>query len=137
MKKFLSVIAFAICIMSVNFCFANPYDDNSNYIRVRYAPNSFAYINLNSVKVQEYNPPHYQIAAHYVVVVEGRGGESNVQEYDITKRYNWDTKETFHLNENGNWQKDDIKGNLAPHARSRAFCDAIFRAAYNMDFYGY
>lgn len=137
MKKILSAVLFAICILSVNFCFANPYDDNPNYIRVRYALNSFAYINLNSVKVQEYNPPHYQISAHYVVVVEGRGGENNIQEYDITKRYNWDTKETFHLNEAGNWQKDDIKGNLASNARSRAFCDAIFRAAYNINFYGY
>ena len=137
MKKFLSVLAFALCILSVNFCFANPYDDNPNYIRVRHAPNSFAYINKNSVDVQEYNPPHYQIAVHYVVVVEGRGGENTTQEYDIAKRYNWDTKETFHLNEKGVWQKDDIKGNLARDARSRAFCDAIFRAAYGMDFYGY
>ena len=134
MKKILSALICVICLAVFNFCLANRYDDNPDYIRVRYAPNSFAYIDLKSVDVQEYNPPYYQIAVNYIVVVERDNSSSR---YDIVKRYNWDTKETFHRDEYGNWKKDEIKDNSARSARSRSFCDALFRAAYGMDFYGY
>ena len=85
--------------------------------------------------MQEYNPPHYQIAATLVTVVE----ETDFYNVYIVIKYNWYTKETFTLNKYGNFEKDDIKGNepYVPNLRARSIRDVIFNAAYNMPFYGY
>ena len=134
MKKILLV--FAICILSVNFCSADPYKNNPNYYFVTAGQMGNYYLYLPSVDVQEYNPPHYQIAGHFIHY-GGMDGETLTNIY-TTLRYNWYTKETFSL-KNGYWVKDEVRDNLdsQPVRQNRKFADALFRAAYGMDFYGY
>ena len=135
MTKFLSVCVFAICIFSANFCSANRYDDDPDYMFVTAAQGSI-YLHLPSVDVQEYNPPHYQIAGHFIHLLNG--SEDNISDFFRTYRYNWDTKEIFSMDEYGNFKKSDIKnGNTQSSLRSRKICDSLFRAAYGIDFYGY
>ena len=134
MKKILSAFVFAICILSVNFCSAYYYDDDSNYIFIGVwgSGGYFSYWYLPSIEVQEYNPPHYQISATEVVI----GGKKIISETreKISIRYNWYTKKTFHL-EDGYWSRDDMEGLTGDYYKKRA--NALFRAAYKMKFYGY
>ena len=136
MKKILSALVFAICILSVNFCSADPYSNNPNYVFVTAGQMGYYYLYRPSVDVQEYNPPHYQIAGHFIHY-GGMDGRTLTNIYK-TLRYNWYTKETFHL-ENGYWVKDIVRDNLdsQPVRQNRQFADALFRAAYGMNFYGY
>ena len=135
MKKIFSICAFAMCIFSLSFCSANYYDDNPDYALVTFAQGSI-YLYLPSVDVQEYNPPHYQIAGHFVHLING--SEDNVRDIFFSYRYNWDTKETFSMNKKGNFEKDDLKTeNSQAGLRGRKMRDSLFRAAYGIDFYGY
>ena len=135
MQKILSAIAFAICISSVNFCSADYYDDSPDYVYVGWAPSIKTYLNLRSVDVQEYNPPHYQIGYKLINITEIPGTNEKKWRYN-SKRYNWYTKETFHL-ENGYWVKDDVTSQTGMAERARYAADVVFRAAYGMNFYGY
>ncbi len=132
MKKFLSVAVFVICVLSINFCFARYYDNDSNYVLFGAwgSGGYFHYWYLPSIEIQEYNPPHYQISATEVVI----GGKKIISETreKISIRYNWYTKETFHF-ENGHWVNDTVEGLEGEYYKNRA--NALFRAAYRMNFY--
>ena len=132
MKKICVVFAFAICILSVNFCSATYYDNDSNYIFFGAwgSGGYWHYWYRPSIEIQEYNPPHYQIAATEVVI----GGKKIISETreKISIRYNWYTKETFHL-ENGYWLKDNIEDLEGEYYKNRA--NALFSVAYGMNFY--
>ena len=134
MKKILSALVFAICILSVNFCSADPYENNPDYIYIgTYGSGGYSnYLYRPSVDVQEYNPPHYQISGTFV----SYGGKYTKSENWATHcvRYNWYTKETFSL-KNGYWVKDPIETGIGRYYKNRA--NALFRVAYGMDFYGY
>jgi len=134
MKKILSALAFVIFAGIFNFCSANRYDNDPDYICMFSHQGYYNYLYLPSIDVQEYNPPHYQIG--YKVVEFNDSSRKSVWRYDA-KRYNWYTKESFHL-ENGYWVKDDVY-NWAPGParRARYAADVVFRAAYGMNFYGY
>ena len=150
MKKFVAVMIFAfVAAFSVSICSAyyphdyddgDPYyyDSNYKYIHGGTDYSSF-YLDLSSIDVQEYNPPHYQIAATIV----GYGGYFHkvYKPHDIVNRYNWYTKETFTRDDYGYWEacykKISSDGMSNPEIYSRRTADALFRAAYNMDFYGY
>ena len=137
MKKILSALVFAICFLSVNFCSAglkDYYDNNSNYKILGGRQGYYSYIYLPSVHVQEYNPPHYQIGFNELYIDENAGTKKWI--YNGAKRYNWYTKESFHL-ENGYWVKDNVTSPPGPAQRARYAADALFRVAYGMDFYGY
>lgn len=131
MKKFLStaLIAFVITF-SANICSAYDYDNDPHYVFVTNAQGSI-YFDLRTVNVQEYNPPHYQIAGWFVWT----NGNSE-RHYELVKKYNWYTKETYSRDE-GYWRKDRTEYNDNASMRSRKHADALFRAAYGMDFYGY
>ena len=133
MKKFLSALVFAVCILS-GFCSADPYKNNPNYYFVTAGQMGNYYLYLPSVDVQEYNPPHYQIAGHFIHY-GGMDGKTLRNIY-TTLRYNWYTKESFSL-ENGYWEKDEVNGNYMAAKQTRHFANILFRAAYGMDFYGY
>lgn len=137
MKKFVvMMIATFILAISLNLCSASIkdyYDNDPDYILMWAHQGSYSYLYLPSIDVQEYNPPHYQIAYDYISV--NIKNEKEVWSRGI-KRFNWSTKESFHL-ENGRWVVDNVSGDLAPAIRNRHAADTIFRAAYNMDFYGY
>ena len=65
MRKFLSAVLIALVVTFSTNCSANRYDNDPNW----YFFMSFhcwnCYLYLPSVDVQEYNPPHYQIAGRY------------------------------------------------------------------------
>ena len=121
-----------IFVVSANICAANSYDDDPDYFYVITAHQGSYYLNLRSINVQEYNPPHYQITGTFVYV----SGMYNKMLY-VTKRYNWYTKESYSRDETGNWRKTIIEPDCTATKVSRKFADALFRAAYGMDFYGY
>ena len=131
---FVAAFSVSICLASVEDVM-NYYNNDPDYIYITTHQGTF-YLYRPSIDVQEYNPPHYQIAGHVIHVNGFNGGISHW--YPVI-RYNWYTKETFHRNEYGNWEKDFIKGTygLGAGGRNRKFADVFFRAAYNMDFYGY
>ena len=145
MKKFVAVMVVAfVAAFSVSICSAydqnhypnDPYDYNSNYMYIFEAMGRTKYyLDLNSVDVQEYNPPHDQIAGQ-MVSYSDYYDKTNEPIY-VVIRYNWYTKESFHLNDYGYWVKDEIDGNYNAVIHRRKTVDALFRAAYNMDFYGY
>ncbi len=136
MKKIFTALTVALIVtFTANLCAANRYDNDPNYVFVTAAQGSI-YLSTRSIDVQEYNPPHYQIAGTFVWT----NGERE-DWFSVAIRYNWYTKETFSRDKNGYWQKDEIAnpndGGLGASGRERKFADALFRAAYGMDFYGY
>ena len=141
MKKFLSAALIALVVtFAANVCAAYDYDNDSDYVFVTTGQQGSYYLSLKSIDVQEYNPPHYQIAGTFVHVY-GLGDGRKERWFSVIKRYNWYTKETFGRDENGYWRKEEI-GNrndngLGAGARERKMADALFRAAYGIDFYGY
>lgn len=137
MKEFISVALIVFVItLSANICSANSYDDDPNYFYVITAHRGSYYLNLRSIDVQEYNPPHYQIAGTFVHVCDiGYGWKERW--FAVVSRYNWYIKESYSRDKNGNWRKTKIEPDCTATKVNRQFADALFRAAYGMDFYGY
>jgi len=167
MKKILSVLILLTVCGIFNFCSASGnavdrkygFDEvnkqrsvcesDSNYTLVydggaRYIT-GYAYFYSPSVEVKEYNPPHYKIAGYFYELSEKNGRHFIADKIYYQVRYNWDTKETWHLeyfNDDGDllnvneyyWKKDGLNNY---EKLNRQFADALFRAAYGMDFYGY
>ena len=90
-------------------------------------------MDLSSVDVQEYNPPHYQIAGTFIHVIGDDSGKYS--EHYTVKRYNWYTKETYSRKDYGNWVKDEVSARNMVSAQIKAFANALFYAAYGMNFY--
>ena len=133
MKKFLlSVMILLFVALAGGVCSANPYDDDPNYVYLgTYGSGGYStYLYLPSVSVQVHNSPHYQIAGDFVSI----GGRKVIEEdwESVTVRFNWNSKETYTQNSYGHWERENINES---YYRRRA--DALFRAAYGMDFYGY
>lgn len=134
MKKFFSAFILLTLCGIFNFCSAyTPYDGNPDYIYIgTYGSGGFAYyLYVPSIDVQEYNPPHYQIEGKFLSVFHH--GEGSANSYYETIRYNWYMKETFKLNDRGYWEKENTDGEIGRYNRKRA--NALFRAAYGMNFY--
>ena len=131
MKKFLGLLVMLMMIMIfVGICSANTCANNSHYIFVTTSQGAI-YLDLRTVNVQDYNPPYYQIAGDFV-----RVNGDDEHKFEVVVRYNWETKETYHLNK-GYWTKDVVKGETTNSRNNRKVADALFIAAYGMDFYGY
>lgn len=136
MKKILSAFVFLTMLGIFSFCSAyTPYDDDPDYIYLATLGSGgySHYLYLPSIDVQEYNPPHYQIAGNIVAY----GGKKIKGEMWSTAvvRFNWYTKETFSKNYNDNWVKEGEHMTDWHYFRKRA--DALFYAAYRINFYGY
>ena len=135
MKKIFSALILLTLCGIFNFCSAYDYDSDPDYIYVIYGDMGCYYLYAPSVDVQEYNPPHYQIAGHFIHY-GGSDGKTLTNIYK-TIRFNFYTKETFSRNDYGNWEKDDVNGEWKIPRQNRQFADALFRAAYGINFYGY
>ena len=140
MKKFLSAALVALVVtFATNICAANDYDNDPDYVYVMAHGQGIVYLYIRSIDVQEYKPPHYQIAGTFVHDYDFVDGRKE-RWFSVVIRYNWYTKETFSRDKNGYWQKDEIgkpDDRFSAYASHRIFADALFRAAYGMDFYGY
>ena len=131
MKKFLSFIMFFVMMITLtNICSAHECENSPYYIYVTNSQGKI-YLYLRTVNVHEYNPPHYQIAGDFIWV----NGDKE-RRFKVVVKYNWDKKETYHRNE-GYWTKDATEYENYGSKRNRQMADALFRAAYGMDFYGY
>ena len=132
MKKLLLMMILCLVMMSnsVNLCSANLkdyYDNNPDYVHV-----ATGHFYLPSIDVQEYNPPYYQIAGKFA----GTDGYDRKRESIEIVRFNWYTKETFHKNKYGNWEKEEVSDDY--HKRyPKLRANALFRAAYEMNFYNW
>ena len=139
-------IAFLISV-SVNICSAYVYDNDSNYVYIgTYGSGGYStYLYLPSVDVQEYNPPHYQIAGNFITI----GGKETISEDWLIHvvRYNWYTKETYSKNFQGIVVKEKIidsgdaviiEGVLMPFLERHTvliFTDIDWRNIYAEDFF--
>ena len=64
------LLAFVIFILSMNFCLANTYENNPNYVYVTMNHGEDYYLYLASLNVQEYHLLHYQIKVKFVCVFD-------------------------------------------------------------------
>ena len=136
MRKILFMAVFAIVAITFNICSANAYDDNPDYAYVITANQGTWYLNLKTIDVVRYRPPQYQIAGSFIHVSPQADGIEKVSNRYVLLMFDWDTKETFHKDTYGNWEKSNVEGDTTNARVNRKFADALFRAAYNMDFYG-
>ena len=133
MQKILLMVA--LCLLTaVHSASASDYDNNPDYYFVMNVQGYKTYLDLTSVYVQEYNPPHYQIAARLVTV--GYRQNSEEQEHYIEIKYNWYTKEAYERYQDGNWRKmAQGPASSTPVAVDKVTANALFIAAYGMKFY--
>lgn len=137
MRKIIFMAVTFIFALSLNICSANIYDDNPNYMYVTTSHGGTHYLNLKTIDVIKYQPPQYQIAGSFVHVTTQDDGTEKVTNRYVLLLFDWDAKETFHKDKYGNWEKSSTDGDSTAATVNRKFADALFRAAYNMDFYGY
>ena len=137
MKKFLLALVLNFFLVT-NFCSAGDYDNDPNYylvLDVRRGMYTKTYLKLDSVNVQDYNPPHYQIAGEFIHI----NPDGSKKDFYLVIRYNYNTKITFARNDNyGNWKKftdGTDRDGAAVSAELRAYANALFIAAYGMKFY--
>ena len=134
MRKIFFAMIVLVVSLSVNCEAGNRFDDDPNYVFIISGDGKFTYFYAPSVDVQEYNPPHYQIAGQFVSI--GLLDE-HIRYFKIIMRYNWYTKEIFTRNKDGRWQKTHVK-DAADSVLARGninIANALFRAAYGMNFY--
>lgn len=136
MKKiiFFAMFIFGLCL---NVCSANSYDENPDYVYVVTENGGTHYLNLKTIDVIQYRPPQYQIAGYFVHVSPKADGTEKISSRYVCLLFEWDTKEIFHKDNYGNWEKSYTEGDTTNALVNRKFADALFHAAYNMNFFGY
>ena len=134
MKKFLFAAVLILSVVaqvsSVQAIY-DPYENDANFAYVYSGHGGTMYLDLNSVNVQAYDPPYYQIAGTFVFQP---GSNASVREFYVEMRFNYSTKETFER-DGGQWRLKDARGESQISSRNRAMANALFRAAYRMNFY--
>ena len=91
------------------------------------------YVDINTIAVEEYNPPYYVIS-YDTVQVRGYQRKLSVWKERTRLFYNYDEQEVYkEIYPNGCAEKSLIVPN-APHSPSHE-ADMVFSIAYNMHFY--
>lgn len=144
MKKFVLLTILGLILFLNDICFAyydpnyDPYEEDTNY-RLVFAIDDarLYYLDLRTVDVLEYNPPHYKIAGDFVDIFRKGANYVNHDESrnHVTIIYNYLTKETYSKDRYHGWKKDDVHGDNIIPSMNRAFANALFIVAYNMKFY--
>ncbi|MBR1647323.1 MAG: hypothetical protein IJ685_11185 [Selenomonadaceae bacterium] len=140
MKKFFAVAALILGVVVGQIVVPSqaeaydPYENDANFAYVYSGHGGTMYLDLNSVNVQAYDPPHYQIAGTFVFQPATSNNASTNESY-VEMRFNYSTKEHFERSNGGQWQSKDVRGDSAISSRNRAMANALFRAAYRMNFY--
>lgn len=137
MKKFIFMTVLAVAAMIFNICSANDYDNNPDYKYVITVNQGTYYLNLKTLDVVKYRPPQYQIAGSFIHVLPQADGTEKVSNRYVLLMFDFDTKEIFNKDTYGNWEKSNTEGNSNSAIVNRKFADALFRAAYGQDFFGY
>ena len=140
MKKILLMMIFSF-VISISVANANYYENDQNYKFIMYdgVNGTEVYLNLRSIGVQEYNPPHYQISGQFVFVDDQNGKTGKIY---IALRYNYYEKEVFRYNERSRtWYSAYKEGRDNRYSSASTstikFSNALFRAAYGMNFYNW
>ena len=103
--------------------------NNEDYAFVTYY-NGYWYLDLNSIRINECNPPHYEISGVFLFRTE-----SNKSQYHSeTIKYNLETKDTYYY-DNGVLKKDDTEGSFTYQIMNRRFANSLFKAALGINFY--
>ena len=135
MRKILLMWIFAMFLLSVNFCSANYYDDNSDYIYIDTTGSGGyrTYLYRPSVHGEKYNDPYYYIEGKLLSV----GGKKQISEswQKIILLFDMRNNVTLESDYHGGWNKENISGTFGSYYRKRA--DAMFRVIFGKNFYGY
>ena len=135
MKKIIFTLCLGIMLI-FNICEANSYEGNENYVEVTNANQGTYYLNLKTINVIKYKPPQYQIAGSFVHVTLDSEGQEKVRNIYVNLLYDWETKEIFRKDTYGNWEISDTDESSVKGKVNRKIAEALFRAAYKMEFYG-
>ncbi|WP_110955427.1 hypothetical protein [Anaerosinus massiliensis] len=116
-----------------SICLANEYDDNPNYQFLYTAYQGKNYLELSSILVNEYNPPKYQLTGTTIHV---SGDTGSVTQKEVVFRYNYDQQKAYsydgYMHE---WLEVKRSKNNMVNERGVILANALFRAAYGMNFY--
>ena len=133
MKRITPIFLMLIICIS-NICFAsNPFENNPNYIKMYEGSVPILYLDKNSVSVERYEPPIYEISCDTPLYDKYshkamRDGSRNLI------RYNFDTKQVWIYNRTQNrWYEQDVDGASKDYKK---LFNEVFEIAYNMKFYG-
>ncbi|MBR5913396.1 MAG: hypothetical protein IKZ58_03395 [Selenomonadaceae bacterium] len=137
MRKIIFMAVLAIAAMTFNICSANDYDNNPDYTYVITANQGTYYLNIKTLDVVKYRPPQYQIAGSFIHVSPQSDGTEKVTSRYVLLMFDFDSKEVFNKDTYGNWEKSNTEGETTNAKVNRKFADALFRAAYGQDFFGY
>ena len=95
---------------------------------------AFAYVDINTIAVEEYNPPHYVISYDTIQVRIPYSRNFLVWKERTRLFYNYDEQEVYkEIYPNGQVEKSLIVPNT-PHSSDKE-ADMVFLIAYNMHFY--
>jgi len=135
-KLIIQTLTIILVLAISNICFAdgNPYEYNYKYERVSVHAGVSTYLEKESVDVYEYNPPLYVIAGNFVRFLNSREGQI-LNPVFIVIQYDYNTKETY-SRRNGIWEKMVVNSSSVG-LENKAIANALFRAAYGMEFYRY
>lgn len=133
---FMKIILFVsfLCVVAFNSnCLANEYDNNPSYQFLFAGGQGMNYLDLNSVIVDEYNPPIYQIRGE-IVHVSGINGK--VIRNKVIYRYNYERQKSYGWNRYTNKYEEVNRypKNLAEKS-DFIVANALFYRAYNIKFY--
>ena len=127
---FVMVILFS---MSVICNAADPFANNKDFVKVFESNVPILYLDKNSVSVERYEPPIYEISCDTPLYDKYshkamRDGSRNLI------RYNFDTKQVWIYNRSERrWYEQDINGVSKDYRR---LFNEVFEIAYGMPFYG-
>lgn len=133
MHKGIGMLILAAALLSGAVCSANAYDDNPDYQFLYYGAQGSNYLDLTSIAVNEYNPPKYEISA---ITVHVSGDNGNVSSNTATIRYNYNSQTAYSLNPwTKKWVRVENREDDLVHKRGVILINAVFHAAYGMDFF--
>lgn len=130
------VMACCMCIGFSDMALAarGYWNGDENYPCVDGGGGAYVFMDVSSVKVDEYNPPIYQIEADCIITNDNSFNEPMGRTFHQVSRYNYDKQTVWKQNEKGIWCWIDRKGAMVEiHKLQPAL--AMFKAAYGIEFF--
>ena len=92
-------------------------------------------MDLSSINVHEYDPPHYEIAGIFVGVPDSFYSKYSERYGTSVIRYSYNEKKAYSQSINGQWNEIETDRKTQISMRGMAIADALFYAAYGMNFF--